>query len=110
MWSQKVTPIEAFNSSRASSMELVSGVGPAHVHVVRMEAGGVIGPHEAGFGQLFHVISGVGWAAGPEGTRCPLEPGQAAFISRGELHSKGAQSEILALIIQVEQLRVTCAE
>ena len=108
--SQPVVGIEAFNSSGASSTEFASGGGPAHIHVVRIEAGGMIGPHEAGFCQLFQVISGVGWAAGSDGVRCPLGVGQAAFIARGEIHSKGAESNLLALIIQVEQLDVTSAE
>lgn len=108
--SQPVVRIEAFNSSGASSTELASGGGPAHVHVVRIEAGGMIGPHEAGFCQLFQVISGVGWAAGSDGARCPLEAGQAAFIARGEMHSKGAESNLLAVIVQVEQLTLTSAE
>jgi quercetin dioxygenase-like cupin family protein len=102
--SQQGVTIDAFNSSGASSIELASGLGPAHVHVVRIDAGGRIGRHAAGFGQLFQVVSGVGWAAGADDARCRLEAGQAAFFARGELHSKGAESDLLAVIVQVEQL------
>jgi len=108
--SEPVVQIEAFDSSGASSTELASGGGPSHVHVVRIEAGGMIGPHEAGFCQLFQVIFGVGWAAGPDGVRCSLEAGQAAFIARGEVHSKGAETNMIALMVQVEQLAVKRAE
>jgi quercetin dioxygenase-like cupin family protein len=104
--SQTVARIEAFGSFGASSTELASGGGPSHVHAVRIEAGGMIGPHVAGFCQLFLVISGVGWVAGEDAARCPLEAGQAAFIALGEMHSKGAESSLLALIVQVEQLTV----
>jgi quercetin dioxygenase-like cupin family protein len=102
--SRPTARIDAFNSSGASSVEIASGGGPAHAHAVRIEAGGLIGPHVAGFGQIFQVLSGVGWAAGPDGERHRLEPGQAAFFSRGESHSKGAETDLLALMIQVEQL------
>ena len=108
--SQPVARIDAFGSRGASSAELAAGGGPSHVHVVRIEAGGVIGPHVAGFCQLFQVISGVGWAAGSDGKRSSLEAGQAAFIARGELHSKGAESTMLALIVQVEQLTLADGE
>ncbi len=108
--SQPVVRIAAFSSSGASSMSLASGGGPSHIHVVRIEAGGMIGPHVAGFCQLFLVISGVGWAAGSDGARYQLEAGQGAFIARGEMHSKGAESTLLALIVQVEQLTLGNAE
>jgi quercetin dioxygenase-like cupin family protein len=105
--SHPVARIEAFGSSGASSAELASGGGPSHLHVVRIEAGGMIGPHMAGFGQLFQVISGTGWAAGSDGMRHKVEAGQAALFARGETHSKGADSTLLALIVQVQQLTVT---
>lgn len=108
--SQPVARIEAFGSSGASSAELASGGGPSHLHVVRIEAGGLIGPHVAGFSQLFQVISGIGWAAGPDGARHTLEAGQAAFFARGERHSKGAESPLVALIVQIEQLTVAALE
>jgi quercetin dioxygenase-like cupin family protein len=101
---ESVQPIEAYESFAAWSSEIASGLGEAHLHVVRMEAGGVIGPHEAGFGQLFLVVSGVGWAAGPDGEHRVLVPGQAAYIRRSELHSKGAESALIALIVQVREL------
>jgi len=102
--SQALSPIVAFDSSGASSVELATGHGEAHVHALRIQAGGMIGAHEAGFGQLFVVLSGLGWAAGPSGERCRLEAGQAALISRGETHSKGAESDMVAVIVQVEEL------
>jgi quercetin dioxygenase-like cupin family protein len=108
--SQALSPIVAFESSGASSVELAAGQGEAHVHTVRIQAGGIIGAHEAGFGQLFVVLSGLGWAAGPGGERCRLEPGQAAFIRRGETHSKGAESDMVAVIVQVGQLELEADE
>lgn len=105
-----VQPITRFASVSAWSSELAAGHGEAHLHVVRMHAGGEIGPHAAGFGQLFVVISGVGWLAGPDGARTVLEAGQAAHVARGTVHSKGAVSDVTALIVQVRDMAVCEAE
>jgi|SRR5262245_2818380 len=98
-----VEQIVAFQSAGAWTAEVACGRGDAHIHVVKMNAGGTIGPHEAGFCQLFLVMLGTGWLEGKNG-RVELAAGQGAFVSRGEMHSKGASSELTALIVQVSEL------
>ena len=93
-----------YEAKLASSLELAEGEGEAHVYVVYFEPGGEIGPHEAGFGQLFVALSGDGWVAGGAGERVPLAEEQAAFIERGEIHSKGSESGLTALMVQVRDL------
>jgi quercetin dioxygenase-like cupin family protein len=88
----------------AHSAKLAEGDGEAHVYLIRFEPGGIIGPHEAGFGQLFIALDGEGWAAGKDGERMPLAKGQAAFITCGEVHSKGSETGMTALMIQVREL------
>lgn len=73
-----------------SSIELAEGDGEAHAYVLYFEPGGEIGPHEAGFGQLFLALSGDGWVAGGDGIRHAFGAGEVAFISRGETHSTGS--------------------
>jgi quercetin dioxygenase-like cupin family protein len=68
----------------ASSIKLAEGEGEAHAYVVYFELGGEIGPHEAGYGQLFVAVAGEGWVAGGDGVRLRLAQGEAAFITRGE--------------------------
>ena len=53
----------------ASSIEFAEGEGEAHAYIVYFEAGGVIGPHEAGFGQIFFAAAGSGWVAGLDNQR-----------------------------------------
>ena len=89
-----------------SSIAVADGEGEAHVHVQHFEPGGVIGPHEAGFGQLFLAASGDGWVAGGDGVRQPLAQGDAAFIERGEIHSKGSDTGMVACMVQVRDLDV----
>jgi quercetin dioxygenase-like cupin family protein len=88
----------------ASSIEIAKGEGEAHAYVLYLEAGGVIGPHEAGFGQIFFAAAGSGWVAGPDNQRVVLSEGEAAFISRGEVHSKGSEAGMTALMVQVRDL------
>ena len=42
--------------------------------MVQFDAGGMIGRHEAGFGQLFIVLAGTGWVAGDDGAAPRLAP------------------------------------
>ena len=87
-----------------SSIKLAEGEGEVHAYVLYFEPGGVIGPHEAGFGQLFFAVSGNGWIAGGDGERLPLDEGQTALIRRGEIHSKGSETGLTALMVQVRDL------
>lgn len=97
-------PIEDFQSRGASAVQLASGVGSTLVYAIHFEPGGVIGPHQAGFDQIFLVVGGAGWAAGADGMRRPLVSGQAARFSLGELHSKGSDTGMTAIMIQSERL------
>jgi quercetin dioxygenase-like cupin family protein len=93
-----------YEAKLASSLELAEGEGEAHAYVVYFEPGGEIGPHEAGFGQLIVALSGDGWVAGGDGERVPLEEGRAVLIHRGEIHSKGSETGMTALMVQVRDL------
>ena len=73
------------------------------LYFVHLQAGGVIGPHPAGFDQLFLVTSGSGWVAGPDGSRQSLSVGQGAVIACGEVHSKGSAAGLSAIMIQIER-------
>jgi quercetin dioxygenase-like cupin family protein len=97
-------PIELFESLSASSVHLADGVGEAHVYCVYFEPGGKIGVHRAGFGQLFLVIQGEGWAAGEDGRRLKLAAGQGVYFERGESHSKGSETGMAVIMVQVAEL------
>jgi quercetin dioxygenase-like cupin family protein len=89
-----------------STLHLGEGGGEAHAYVMHFQPGGLIGPHEAGFGQLFVALDGSGWVAGDDGKRRAIVRGQAAFIARGEVHSKGSDSGLTALMVQVRDFSV----
>ena len=95
-------PIDDFDSAQAASVHLASGRGDAHVYVIHFGPDGVIGEHPTGFCQLFLVTAGIGWAAGADGNRVALLPGQGARFDRGELHSKGGADGTVAIMVQVD--------
>lgn len=103
------TPIEQFDSLRAVGARLAEGSGEAHVHLIRFEPDGVIGAHEAGFGQLLVFLDGDGWIAGEDGQRRTVRVGELAFVARGEAHSKGSDTGATALMVQVHDLQTTPA-
>ena len=102
----RAVTVERFESSGTRSVHLGFGEGEAHVYVLHFDAGGEIGRHEAGFGQLFLVVEGSGWVEGDRSERLPLEAGQAAFFRRGEVHAKGTATGMVAVMVQVSDLDV----
>ncbi len=102
--------ITDFDSVAASAMQVAGGTGEAHCYCVHFEPGGSIGRHVAGFAQLFVPVMGEGWAAGADGVRARLRVGQAAFFERGEMHSKGSDNGMTALMVQVRDLKASSAE
>ena len=93
-----------FDVRDTASIEFAEGGGDAHAYVLYFGPGGEIGPHEAHSGQLFVALSGNGWVAGVDGVRHALAEGQAAFVERGEIHSKGSATGMTALMLQVRDL------
>ena len=102
--SGRESPISGYESQGAYALPLGDGQGEGHVYCIRMEPGGAIGPHEAGFGQLFLVVAGSGWVSGPDAARHPVGTGQGAFIARGEVHAKGSDTGMTAIMIQLTDL------
>ena len=97
-------PITEYHSRAASAQALGDGHGEAHVYAVHFAPGGHIGQHPAGFGQLFCAVLGAGWVAGADGVRHEVRAGQAAVIARGEVHAKGSDTGLTALMVQIADL------
>jgi quercetin dioxygenase-like cupin family protein len=102
----QATPIEAYASAGAHGCAIAHGSGASHAYVVHLDAGGIIGPHPAGFDQVFLVVQGSGWVAGADGVRQSVTAGSGAFIPTGELHSKGSEAGMVAVMIQASQFKL----
>jgi quercetin dioxygenase-like cupin family protein len=98
-------PIALFESVASSSVELGCGSGEVHVYCVHFDANAQIGVHPTGFCQLFLVVQGSGWAAGGDGRRVQLEAGQGVFFEVGEIHSKGSDTGMIAIMVQASELQ-----
>ncbi len=72
------------------------------VGAMHIGPGGVVGFHQATVPQLFVVVAGEGWVRGPEATRTPIRPNQAAFWTAGEWHESGSDTGMTALAIEGE--------
>jgi len=96
--------IADFASRDASSAHLAVGSGESHVYMLQFEAGGVIGQHQAGFGQVLIVLAGSGWVSGDDGSRVEVGAGGVVYIERGEQHAKGSDTGMTALMVQVRDL------
>jgi quercetin dioxygenase-like cupin family protein len=97
-------PVTEFHSRAATALEIAMGRGEAHAVLLHFEPGGLIGPHPAGFAQLYAPLIGSGWIAGVDGARQLLRPGRVAVVDRGELHSKGSDEGMTAVMVQVREL------
>lgn len=100
---EQALPLERFASTGASSVELAHGRGEAHAYAIHFEPGGSIGPHPAGFDQLFLVVQGSGWVAGDDDVRLAVGTVCGAFIPNGEVRSKGSEAGMLAVMIQASE-------
>ena len=101
---ERAAPITEYASRRAGALSLADGAGEAHLYAVHLDAGGEIGAHPAGFGQLWLVVAGEGWVAGSDGVRHPVRAGMGALFARGEMHAKGSESGCAAIMIQLAEL------
>jgi GrpB-like predicted nucleotidyltransferase (UPF0157 family)/quercetin dioxygenase-like cupin family protein len=72
----------------------------ASVQVVHLDAGGLVGQHEAPVPQLFAVVAGSGWVSGREGRRRELGAGYAALWDEGEPHEAGTDGGMTAICIE----------
>lgn len=100
---ERARPIHDYGADGASCIDLAHGSGASHAYTVYFEPGGLIGPHPAGFDQVFLVAQGAGWVAGADGVRHAVDTGRSAFVPKGEVHSKGSDAGMVACMIQASE-------
>ena len=92
-------PVTAHGSVSAHVRSLAP---EAHVVVIEMEPGGVLGRHPAGVAQLFAVVRGAGWVSGGDGAREPIGAGETVMWDPGEEHESGSDEGMTALVVEAE--------
>ena len=78
----------------------------AHVVLIEIAPGGVVGRHPAAAPQLFVAVRGSGWVSSGDGAREPIEAGDAVAWERGEEHESGSDGGMTAIVVEAEPLDV----
>jgi quercetin dioxygenase-like cupin family protein len=108
----KRVPFEAtkaithFDSHGATIGGIARCDGGVRLSLLELEAGGVVGMHEAACSQLFLVVAGSGWARAGDGERIALAQGEAAFWETDELHESGSEDGLTAIVVEAESLEL----
>jgi hypothetical protein len=92
--------IEYHGSQGLRATRIARGDGEVRLTCLALEPDGVIGTHPAAVAQLFLVISGAGWIAGPDGARVPVAAGQGVRWEEGEIHTTGTDTGLVALAVE----------
>lgn len=96
--------ISAHGSVGFIATRVASGDGRLTVTYLTVEPGGTIGTHPAASAQVFLVVSGSGWVAGPDGTRVPVSAGDGVRWEAGEVHTSGTGTGFTALDVSALSL------
>ncbi len=97
------THITKFNSDFVMS-RIVKTEMPAHIGCVHLEAGGVIGYHQAVVPQILLVVSGEAEVCGEDKVIQNVKTGEAVFWIKGEYHETSTNGGLTAIIIESEML------
>ena len=96
--------IRNYGSQGLRATRIAAGDGQVRLTCLTIEAGGVIGTHPATQSQLFLVVAGEGWTAGPDGERVPIAAGWGVRWDSGESHTSGTDAGLTALAIEGDPL------
>ncbi|MFJ7405560.1 MULTISPECIES: cupin domain-containing protein [unclassified Lysinibacillus] len=96
--------INNYNSHDSFYTKIMKTVEPTNIGFIYIEAGGVVGLHEAPVPQLFIVIQGEGWISGKDREKLLVKQGEGICWQEGEAHESGSDKGLTALVIQSTQI------
>ena len=102
--------VQAYGSEGLHATRIARGNGKVNLTCLTMEPGGVIGTHPATDAQLFLVIAGEGWVAGPDGERVAIATGWGVRWDAGENHTSGTKTGLVALALEGPSLTLFAPE
>ncbi|MED1865294.1 cupin [Fictibacillus nanhaiensis] len=95
--------ISKFNSNFVMT-RIAKTKNPAQIGCVHLEAGGVIGYHQAVVPQLLLVVSGEAEVCGEDKIMHKINAGEAAFWIKDEFHETSTKCGLTAIIIESAML------
>lgn len=97
-------PITQFGSMGLVMSPIQRGAGAFQLGCMHLDAGGLVGNHQAVGPQLFLVVRGEGWVRGDGPERRLIAAGQAAFWTSGEWHESGTETGMDVVVLEAEAL------
>ena len=92
--------VRTHGSEGLRGTRIAKGDGHVRLTCLAVEPGGVIGTHPATDAQLFLVIAGEGWVAGPDGQQVRISAGSGVRWDPGENHACGTKTGLVALAVE----------
>src|ERR671919_459938 len=92
--------IDRYSSSGFVISKVAHLLDEAVINCAYLNAGGIIGYHQATLPQLFLVVQGQGWVRGESPERFSIQTGQAAYWEKEEWHGSGTETGMIAILIE----------
>lgn len=96
--------INQYDSQAAHFIKVFRNKQENSVGFIQLDAGGVVGYHQAKVQQLFIVVQGEGWVTGTDRERIFIKNGEGVMWEEGEWHESGSASGMLALVVEAETI------
>ena len=92
--------VSRYGSVGLAATRIASGQGHVSLTCLTVEPGGTIGPHPAPSSQLFMIVAGEGWVAGPDGDQVSISAGSGVRWDAGEVHTSGTAAGFTAIAVE----------
>jgi hypothetical protein len=92
--------VSRYGSAGVRATRIAVGEGQVNLTCLTVGPSGVIGTHPATGSQLFLVIAGEGWVAGPDDERVATGAGSGVRWEAGEDHTAGTTVDFTALAVE----------
>lgn len=98
--------LRRYGSEGVQATRIAASDGPLDLTCLNIGPDGLLGTHPASAEQLFLVVSGEGWVAGPDGRRVPITAGWGVRWDAGEEHTSGTKAGLTAIAVEGAALRL----
>jgi len=92
--------LRRYGSEGVHATRIAASDGQLNLTCLNIGPDGLLGTHPASAAQLFLVVSGDGWVAGPDGRRVPITAGWGVRWEAGEEHTSGTSAGLTAIAVE----------
>ncbi|WCF05885.1 cupin domain-containing protein [Paenibacillus thiaminolyticus] len=102
--------IKAFDSKNLIMTGMIDATDKIRMGCMHVDAGGIVGFHQASVSQLFAVVAGEGVVKGKEDKEYSIKAGYAAYWEAGEWHETRTEAGLTAIVIEGVALKIKLKE